>query len=212
MSAMTVRPNRFPRARGAMAGVALLTLGACAQGQGYDTGTTSLSGIGLGTGGGAAAGGLLGRAIAGSHDNTLAMLGGALLGGIAGNVLVDRPNQIRGEQQAQVTADRDQQRQLDFDRQSQLQKAQVSREIDEQNLYEQWKSERGGATPAAVTTSADVTSAQRLLTALGYYRGPLDGVYGAQTRSGVMQFEASQGLPQTGVVTPSILQQMKAAL
>lgn len=210
---MRVDRNRTLRRRAATALAALLTLGACAQGQGYDTGTTSLSGVGLGTGGGAAAGGLLGRVIAGGHDNTLAMLGGALLGGIAGNVLVDRPNQIRGEQQTQATADRDAQRQLDYQRQSELQKAQVGREIDEQNLYEQWKSERGGGvTPAAVTTSADVTSAQRLLTALGYYRGPLDGTYGAQTRSGVMQFEASQGLPQTGVVTPSILQRMKAAL
>lgn len=205
-------PNRISRGRTAAALAALLTLGACAQGGGYDTGTTSLSGVGLGTGGGAAAGGLLGRVLAGGHDNTLAMLGGALLGGVAGNVLVDRPNQVRGEQEAQANADRDQQRQLDYQRQSELQKAQVSREIDEQNLYEQWKSERGGAAPAAVTTSADVTSAQRLLTALGYYRRPLDGVYGGQTRSGVMQFEASQGLPQTGVVTPSILQRMKAAL
>jgi hypothetical protein len=88
------------RASRPVALAAMLALGACAQGQGYDTGTTSLSGVGLGTGGGAGAGALLGRAIAGKHDNTLAMLGGALLGGIAGNVLVDRPNQIRSEQQA----------------------------------------------------------------------------------------------------------------
>ena len=60
----------------------LLLLGACAQGQNYDTGTTSLSGIGLGTGGGAAAGALAGRALAGQHNNTLAMVGGALLGAV----------------------------------------------------------------------------------------------------------------------------------
>ena len=210
---MAVDLNVTPRrGRLALALAAVLALGACAQGQAYDTGTTSLSGVGLGTGGGAATGALLGRLAAGKHDNTLAMLGGALLGGVAGNVLVDRPNQIRSGQEAQAAADREQQRRLDYERQSELQKDQVDRQIQEKNLYEQWKSERAGATPAAVTSSDDIRSAQRLLTALGYYRGPIDGVYGAQTRSGVMQFEASQGLPQTGVVTPSIVQRMKAAL
>ena len=190
-----------------------LALGACAQGQNYDTGTTSLGGVGLGTGGGAAAGALAGRAIAGKHDNTLAILGGALLGGVAGNVLVDRPNQIRGQQEQQAAATAEQQRQLDYQRQSQLQQAQVQREIEEQNLYEQWKRERGGGvTPAAVNTQADVMTAQRLLTALGYYRGPIDGIYGGGTRSAVMQFEGSQGLPRTGYLTPSLVQTMRAAL
>ncbi|MEK0083843.1 peptidoglycan-binding domain-containing protein [Benzoatithermus flavus] len=192
---------------------AALALGACAQGQNYNTGVTSPSGIGLGTAGGAGAGALLGRAIAGKHDNTLAMLGGALLGGIAGNVLVDRPNEIRSAQQAQANADLETQRKLDYERQSALQKEQVRKEIEEQNLYEQWKRERtGAATPAAVTGTADVMTAQRLLTALGYYRGPIDGVYGARTRSGIMQFEASQGLPQTGSLTPSIIQRMRSSL
>src|SRR5215203_5648287 len=132
-----------PLLRPAAAVAALLALGACAQGQGYDTGTTSLGGVGLGTGGGAAAGALAGRAIAGKHDNTLAILGGALLGGIAGNVGVDRPNQIRGQEEATSAANAEQQRQLDYQRQSQLQQAQVQREIQEQNLYEQWKQQRG---------------------------------------------------------------------
>lgn len=191
----------------------LLLLGACAQGQNYDTGTTSLSGIGLGTGGGAAAGALAGRALAGQHNNTLAMVGGALLGGVAGNMLVDRPNQLRGQQEQQVAANAEQQRQLDFQRQSQLQQAQTQQQIEDQKEFEQWKAQRAaGLTPAAVNTSADITSAQRLLTALGYYRGPIDGVYGSGTRSAVMQFEGSQGLPRTGSLTPSLLQTMKAAL
>lgn len=209
-TSMHMYERRFLRPA-ALAG--LLVLGACAQGQNYDTGTTSLGGIGLGTGGGAAAGALAGRAIAGKHDNTLAILGGALLGGVAGNVLVDRPNQVRGQQEQQAAATAEQQRQLDFQRQSQLQQAQVQREIQEQNLYEQWKRERGGATtPAAVNTTADVMSAQRLLTGLGYYRGPIDGIYGNSTRSAVMQFESSQGLPRTGSLTPSLIQSMRAAL
>ena len=191
----------------------LLALGACASGQNYNSGTTSPSGIGLGTGAGAAAGALAGRAIAGKHDNTLAILGGALLGGVAGNVGVDRPNQIRGQEEAASAANAEQQRQLDYQRQSQLQQAQVQREIQEQNLYEQWKQQRGaGPAPGAVTTQADVSQAQRLLTGLGYYRGPIDGVYGAGTRSAIMQFESSQGLPRTGYLTPSLVQSMKAAL
>ena len=191
----------------------VLMLGACA-GQGYDTHTTSPSGIGLGTGAGAAAGALAGRAIAGKHDNTLAILGGALLGGIAGNVAVDRPNQVRGQQEAATAADAQQQRQLDYQRQSQLQQAQVQQQIEDQKLFEQGKQQRGaaGTQTAAVTTQADVMQAQRLLTGLGYYRGPIDGVYGAGTRSAIMQFESSQGLPRTGYLTPSLVQSMKAAI
>ena len=191
----------------------LLLLGACAQGQNYDTGTTSLSGIGLGTGGGAAAGALAGRALAGQHNNTLAMVGGALLGGVAGNMLVDRPNQLRGQQEQQATANAEQQRQLDFQRQSQLQQAQTQRDIEQQNEFEQWKRQQA-ATPApgAVNTMADIMTAQRLLTGLGYYRGPIDGVYGGATRSAEMQFESSQGLPRTGSLTPSLIQSMRTAI
>ena len=191
----------------------LVMLAGCASGQGYDTHTTSPSGIGLGTGAGAAAGALAGRALAGKHDNTLAMLGGALLGGVAGNVAVDRPNQLRGQDEATAAANAGQQRQLDFQRQSQLQQAQTEQQIEDQKLFEEWKQQRGTAvTPAAVTTQANLTEAQRLLTGLGYYRGPIDGVYGASTRSAIMQFESSQGLPRTGYLTPSLVQSMKASL
>ena len=139
--------------------IGLLLVTACASGQNYDTHTTSPSGIGLGTGAGAAAGALAGRAIAGKHDNTLAMVGGALLGGLAGNMAVDRPNQLRGQDETAAAA-----------------------------------------------------QAQRLLTGLGYYRGPIDGVYGGGTRSAIMQFESSQGLPRTGYLTPSLVQSMKATI
>ena len=210
-TAMTTSGMRRGRTMAALAG--LLVLGACANGQNYNTGTTSPSGIGIGTGAGAAAGALAGRAIAGKHDNTLAILGGALLGGIAGNVAVDRPNQIRGQQEAAAAADAEQQRQLDYQRQSQLQQAQVQQQIEDQKLYEQWKAQRaGGVQTAAVTSQADLMQAQRLLTGLGYYRGPIDGVYGPATRSAIMQFESSQGLPRTGYLTPSLVQSMKAAL
>src|SRR5689334_10393138 len=107
-------PARAPGvARTAMM-LGLVALAGCASGQNYDTHTSSPGGIGLGTGAGAAAGALAGRAIAGSHGNTLAMLGGALLGGIAGNVAVDRPNQLRGQDETATAANAEQQRQLDF--------------------------------------------------------------------------------------------------
>ena len=191
----------------------LILLASCASGQNYDTHTTSPSGIGLGTGAGAAAGALAGRAIAGSHNNTLAMVGGALLGGLAGNMAVDRPNQLRGQDEAAAAANADQQRQLDFQHQSQLQQAQTQQQIEDQKEFEQWKAQRAAGTQvAAVTTQSDITQAQRLLTGLGYYRGPIDGVYGAGTRSAIMQFESSQGLPRTGYLTPSLVQSMKAAI
>lgn len=207
----SVRSRSTVATLAAVSGLLLVT--ACASGQSYDTHTTSPSGIGLGTGAGAAAGALAGRAIAGKHDNTLAMVGGALLGGLAGNMAVDRPNQLRGQDETAAAANADQQRQLDFPHQSQLQQAQTQQQIEDQQEFERWKAQRAAGTQvAAVTTQADITQAQRLLTGLGYYRGPIDGVYGGGTRSAIMQFESSQGLPRTGYLTPSLVQSMKAAI
>ena len=213
MSTPMSRPIAIPRLR-PLALAAVLVLGACAQGQNYDTGTTSLGGVGLGTGGGAAAG-ALGRP---RHRRQARQYPGdsrrcACSVASPATCRSIGPNQLRGQQEQQAAATAGQQRQLDFQRQSQLQQAQVEREIEEQKLYEEWKRERGGgATPAAVNTQADVMTAQRLLTALGYYRGPIDGIYGGGTRSAVMQFEGSQGLPRTGYLTPSLISTMKAAL
>lgn len=69
-----------------------------------------------------------------------------------------------------------------------------------------------GLGPAAVATAAEIGRAQRLLTALGHYRGPIDGIAGTRTRAGVRRFEALQGLPPTGIVTPGIVDRMRAAL
>ena len=103
-----------------------------------------------------------------------------------------------------------------------LRAGEVRRQIEDQRLFEEWKRDRGGAPApagqqeqqqsAVVNQAADVMTAQRLLTALGYYNGPVDGRMGAQTRSAVMQFEGNQGLPQTGVITPSIVSRMRASL
>lgn len=204
------------RAGLAAALIGALALSACQSGGGGGLGyNPPVASPGVGTLGGAGAGALLGRAVAGSHGNTLAILGGALLGGVAGNVFVDKPRQTNQTAEGEAAQDREMQRRLDYEKQSALQQADTQKQIQEQQLFEQWKSERGGAAPAAagpIAGPADVSTAQRLLTGLGYYRGPQDGVNGQQTRSAVMQFEQAQGLPSTGTVTPSLLQRMRQAL
>jgi peptidoglycan hydrolase-like protein with peptidoglycan-binding domain len=123
---------------------------------------------------------------------------------------------VRKQQEAEVARSAEQQRQLDYERQSQLQKEEVNKQIEDQRLFDEWKAQRGGgaqtAAIPATTSSEDVVTAQRLLTALGYYRGPVDGMSGGQTRSAVMQFEQAQGLPQTGVATPALISRMRSVL
>ena len=59
---------------------------------------------------------------------------------------------------------------------------------------------------------AQVAQAQDLLNRLGYPAGPVDGAYGNSTRAAIVDFQARQGLPRTGNVTPSLLAQLRAAL
>jgi hypothetical protein len=168
----------------------------------------------LGTLGGAAAGGALGSMVGSGRGRTAAIVGGALLGGAAGNQLVDRPVEERQRQQAEASRDREMQRRLDFERQSALQQDQVQREIEERRLFEEWQRERAGGSfsGAPAAGSADVTTAQRYLIALGYYNGPIDGVTGPGTRAAVQRFQANRGLTQTGTITPDLLQEMRRAL
>jgi hypothetical protein len=171
--------------------------------------------IGLGTATGAAAAGTLaGVAMRnkGPVAATAAVLGAGLVGGYLGNRYIDQPHEQQQQAQRTAAADAEYQRKLDYERQSALQQEQVRKEIEEQRLYEEWKQSRGMTGAAAVNAPADVLSAQRYLTALGYYRGPLDGRYGPQTRSAVMQFEDSQNLPRTGNITPALVGRMRAAI
>jgi hypothetical protein len=47
----------------------------------------------------------------------------------------------------------------------------------------------------------DVTSAvQAALTKRGYYRGPIDGIFGAGSRRAIRAFQTDQGLPVTGLI------------
>jgi uncharacterized protein YcfJ len=109
--------------------------------------------IGLGTLGGAAAGGAIGSTIGGGKGNTLAIVGGALVGGALGNQMVDKPVQQQQQAQAEASRDRAMQRQLDYERQSALQQEQVRREIQEQQLFEEWKRERLSQPTTSPTSS-----------------------------------------------------------
>ncbi len=105
-----------------------LTVAACESGGG---------GAGVGTVGGAALGAGAGRAIFG--NSTSAMLIGGAVGGMAGNMTIDRQNQERQFQQQQTSQDMAMQRQLDFERQRTLQQADVQRQLEEQRLFDDWR-------------------------------------------------------------------------
>jgi outer membrane lipoprotein SlyB len=108
------------------------------------SGSTAPAQPAVGTLGGAAAGGALGSMLGSGSGRTASIVGGALLGGIAGNQLVDRPVEEQQRMQAERSRDLAVQRQLDYERQSKLQADQVAREIEERRLFEEWKRERAG--------------------------------------------------------------------
>ncbi len=115
-----------------MAATVALALAGCEQGGG---------GAGVGTVGGAALGAGTGRAIFG--NSTSAMLIGGAVGGLAGNMTVDRQNQERQMQMQEQSRDRSMQRQLDFERQRALQQADVERQIEEERLFNEWRRSQG---------------------------------------------------------------------
>ena len=114
-------------------------LSACAGGPG---GSGGLGSPGIGTAAGALGGAALGRAIAGNNNNLVAILSGAALGGLAGNILGDRPSELARLQQAELARDAEQQRRLAYERQSALQQEEVRKQIEDQRLFEEWKRQR----------------------------------------------------------------------
>ena len=65
---------------------------------------------------------------------------------------------------------------------------------------------RGTTAPPAVDVGAgDVRQAQRLLNALGYDAGPVDGVAGERTRDAVRSYQSLNGLPVTGRIDDRLL-------
>jgi len=160
--------------------------------------------------GGAATGAALGSLVGGGRGNTLAMIGGALLGGYAGNELYDKPR----EQQYHTQQETDRQKAYDdklaYERQSQMQHAAVQRELHEQRMLDEWQHERTGET--ASLSSGEVTRAQRLLRGLGYYNGAADGVVGSGTTNAVKAYQRANGLSVNGLITPALISDMQAQM
>jgi len=61
-------------------------------------------------------------------------------------------------------------------------------------------------------TGSQVLILQRALAALGFLAGKPDGEYGPATQSAVERFQASEQLPQVGVVGPQTLAALQDAL
>jgi hypothetical protein len=118
-------------------GLAALLLAGC------ENGTARTASPGLGAVGGAAVGAGAGRLIFG--NNTTGMLIGAGVGGLAGNMTLDRQRETRRAEEAQAARDAELRRQLEFERQRALQQEETRRQIEEQRLFEQWRRERYGA-------------------------------------------------------------------
>jgi hypothetical protein len=115
-------------------GLAGLTLAGC-ENTGGGTGSP-----GIGTVAGAAAGVGAGRLLFG--NSATGMLIGGAVGGLAGNMTLDRQADARRQQEREAARDADMQRQLEFERQRSLQAAKVEREIEERRLFEEWQRER----------------------------------------------------------------------
>jgi peptidoglycan hydrolase-like protein with peptidoglycan-binding domain len=65
----------------------------------------------------------------------------------------------------------------------------------------------GRATVQEGSSGADVTLLQQRLTTLGYYKGTVDGSFGAGTKSAVVAFQQAKGItPADGVVGPTTWQ------
>lgn len=63
-----------------------------------------------------------------------------------------------------------------------------------------------GTTSTAPAPDPTVTAAQTELTQLGYYNGPVDGLFGPTTRDAVARYQMTQNLSVTGSLTPDTLQ------
>ena len=129
------RVHKAPSARfgiGCLLGIIGLAIAACE--------TRGTGSPGVGTAAGAAAGAGAGRLLFG--NNATGMLIGGAVGGLAGNMTLDRQAEARRQEEREVARDAEMQRQLDFERQRALQAAETEREIEERRLFEQWQRER----------------------------------------------------------------------
>jgi hypothetical protein len=66
-------------------------------------------------------------------------------------------------------------------------------------------------TPAYYEDDSVVAAVQRRLTRAGYYRGPIDGVAGNETRRAIRAYERSHGLRVDGLIDRQLLRTMGLA-
>lgn len=60
-------------------------------------------------------------------------------------------------------------------------------------------------------SEAEVRAAQEALARLGFYPGPIDGIFGPKTRAAVTKYQADVGLPPDGEVSPDLVAQLEKA-
>lgn len=59
--------------------------------------------------------------------------------------------------------------------------------------------------PSAAEQARLTEALQRSLLRLGYYTGPVDGLYGPQTRAGLAAYQRAHALPEDGTVTEALV-------
>lgn len=64
---------------------------------------------------------------------------------------------------------------------------------------------------AAIQSPSQITEAKQMLANLGYWINKTDGRVDPVTRHAVMAFQKVEGLRRTGVLTPSVLERLRAA-
>jgi peptidoglycan hydrolase-like protein with peptidoglycan-binding domain len=69
-----------------------------------------------------------------------------------------------------------------------------------------------GSPSAGAPPTPWVTAAQRRLSQLGYYKGPITGFAGSLTAEAVKRYQAVAGLPQDGIVTADLLRRIGATV
>src|SRR3954462_2632118 len=156
----------------------------------------------LGALGGAGAAALAGRLIAGKKDNTGAIVGGALVGGLGGMLGTSAYNRSKQQQATQ--------QQLAYTRAPLAQQESLNQQLESERVYQQWGGSHGYGPPPP--DPAQVKDAQRMLTALAYYNGPVDGLMAPPTSSAIANFQRRQGQPVTGVFTPGLLNELRVCV
>ncbi len=69
--------------------------------------------------------------------------------------------------------------------------------------------ENPGSNTVIIKYEAAVEEVQRELLGLGAYSGLVDGIYGDRTKLAIIAYQSANDLPQTGIVTPGLLEHIR---